>query len=304
MRIGVAATPEIAFAVLNNLLASHHEIALVISQPDRPSGRGRALKPTPVSLWAIENELPLHRPSSPHELKGIVDNLDLVLTIGYGVLLPASILSLPKFGFINLHFSLLPAYRGAAPAQRAIEAGESVTGVSVFALEPGMDTGPIYATASLLIKAHWRSKELLAELALLGPQAVSDAFSSIENNLKPTPQTGTPSMAPKITKEEAEIDWNQSSEMILRKIRAFYSSPMAWSTFRNQPIKLTSAKLYDAELAPSQLALLDGELVVGCGLGTALVLTSVIPAGKKEMSAADWLRGLRIEKGAYFGTSA
>lgn len=304
MRIGVAASPEIALVTLNNLLASHHETALVISQPDRLSGRGRTLMPTPVSQWAIENELPLHRPSSPHELKGVVDNLDLVLTVGYGVLLPASVLSLPKFGFINLHFSLLPAYRGAAPAQRAIEAGESVTGVSVFALEPGMDTGPIYATASLLIKAHWRSKELLSELALLGPKVVDDTLSSIENNLKPTPQTGTPSLATKITKKEAEIDWTQGSEMILRKIRAFYSSPIAWSTFRNHPIKLTSAGPYNAELAPSQLTLIDGELVVGCGLGTALVLTSVIPAGKKEMSGADWLRGLRIEKGAYFGTSA
>ena len=127
MRIGVAATPDVAIPTLNWLFESQHEIALVISQPDRPSGRGRELTPSPVTLWAQDRGIELLRPNSPSELIGAIESLDLVLTIGYGVLLPEAILSLPRYGFINLHFSLIPAYRGAAPAQRAIENGESVT---------------------------------------------------------------------------------------------------------------------------------------------------------------------------------
>lgn len=301
MRIGVAATPDVAIPTLNWLLSSEHEIALVISQPDRPAGRGRELKPSPVTLWAQDKGIELLRPHSSSELIGVIDNLDIVLTIGYGVLLPEPILALPRYGFINLHFSLLPAYRGAAPVQRAIENGESVTGVTVFSLDKGMDTGPIYTTTEQAIERDWRSLELLQALAELGPKAVNEALLAIEGGVKPHPQNGLGTLAPKISKEDARIDWSLSSELLSRKIRAFYPAPCAWSVWEENSFKITRAATHAADLAVGEIAVIDGEVLVGCGQATALCLTSVIPAGKKEMSAIEWARGARLMQGAHFG---
>jgi methionyl-tRNA formyltransferase len=155
VRIGVAATPDVAIPTLNWLLHSGHEVSVIITQPDRPAGRGRLLQQSVVADWAQDHQISVLKPEIPHELLGKIEHLDLVLTIGYGVLLPESILSLPKNGFLNLHFSLLPSYRGAAPAQRALHSGEEVTGVTVFQLDKGMDTGPIFAQES--IANYWDS---------------------------------------------------------------------------------------------------------------------------------------------------
>lgn len=301
MRIGVAATPDVAIPTLNWLFESQHEIALVILQPDRPSGRGRELTPSPVTLWAQDRGIELLRPNSPSELIGAIESLDLVLTIGYGVLLPEAILSLPRYGFINLHFSLLPAYRGAAPAQRAIENGESVTGVTVFALDKGMDTGPIYTTMAQSIHDDWRSLELLKALSELGPQAVEKSLLAIEAGIAPQPQNSLGSLAPKISKQDAGIDWNLSSEILSRKIRAFYPAPCSWCVWEENNFKITRAHVYTADIPAGEICLVDGDVVVGCGEGTALCLDSVIPAGKKEMAAIEWARGARLVQGAHFG---
>lgn len=301
MRIGVAATANVAIPTLNWLRDSEHELELVISQPDRPAGRGREVKASPISLWAIEQNISLLRAHSPHEFIGAIEDLDLVLTIGYGVLLPQAILDLPRHGFLNLHFSLLPAYRGAAPAQRAIENGEEITGVTVFALDKGMDTGPIYTTVELAIAQGWRSQELLPALAALGPEAVSAAFSAIENGDRPYAQTGSASLAPKIRKEDGEIDWKLDAEIVSRRIRAFYPAPGAWSTWGGDTFKVTRAHACEADLSVGEVRVIDGDVKVGCAKGTALTLVTLIPAGKKEMDARDWLRGLRISPGAHFG---
>lgn len=301
MRIGVAATPDVAIPTLNWLRESGHEIALIISQPDRPAGRGRELTPSPVTLWAQENGIELLRPHSPNELIGLIDNLDIVLTIGYGVLLPEAIISLPRYGFINLHFSLLPAYRGAAPVQRAIESGESVTGVTVFSLDKGMDTGPIYTRAELAIQEDWRSLELLQALAELGPHAVNEALIGIEAGVMPIPQNGLATLAPKIVKEDARLDWSLTSEKLSRKIRAFYPSPGAWSMWEVNNFKITRAHVYAADIPAGEIRVIDGDVVVGCGEATALCLDLVIPAGKKEMNASEWARGARLNQGAHFG---
>ena len=301
MRIAVAATPEVAIPTLNWLCESVHEIALVISQPDRPAGRGRKVKSSPVSEWALENSFPLLRPESPQELDGAINDLDLVLTIGYGQLLPERILKLPRHGFINLHFSLLPAYRGAAPAQRAIENGEVETGVTVFALDKGMDTGAIYSSARIQIQPTWRTGDLLPVLAGMGPSVVALAFAAIETGLAPVPQSGITSKAPKISKEEAKIDWNQNAEVILRRIRAFFPHPVAWSDFHGGVFKITAASLSDLTLASGEIQVIENEVVVGCAQGSAIVLNSVISAGKNEMAGMDWARGARISAGAHFG---
>ncbi|MEY4337965.1 MAG: hypothetical protein RL680_860 [Actinomycetota bacterium] len=296
MRLGVAATPEVALPTLNWLKTSGHTLVRVISQPDKPSGRGQEMNSSPVSQWAKTNSIELITPTAFSEIDGVLSDLDLLITIGYGRILPASTLSIPKFGCINLHFSLLPKYRGAAPVQRAIEAGETESGVSVFALDPGMDTGPIYTSITVPITATMRSYELLEKLSVVGVDAVRDALVAIESGAAPLAQADKPSMAPKIDREEAKLNWNSSAESLLNKIRAFYPQPQAWTVFRGQPLKISMAKIDASNLTlePGELGVIGSDCCIGTG-DNALVLERVTPAGKKEMSALDWSRGARFE---------
>ena len=301
MRIGVAATPDVAIPTLNWLLQSEHEIALIITQPDRPSGRGRLLQESIVGQWAQSQGIALIKPEKPQELIGKIEELDLVLTIGYGVLLPESILSLPRHGFLNLHFSLLPAYRGAAPAQRALHNGEIVTGVSVFQLDKGMDTGPIFTQESIAIDSAWRSFELLQHLSDLGPEVVRRAFEMIQDGKTPSGQIGTPSLAPKITKSEAKIDFTQDADHISNAIRAFTYEPGAWTVWKDEPFKICSTAFSDVKNGtPGEIFVIEKSVFVATG-SQALEILRVIPAGKKEMDAIDWARGARLNGGEIFG---
>ena len=301
MRIGVAATPDVAIPTLNWLLQSDHEIALIITQPDRPSGRGQILQQTTVAEWAHNHQIPVVKPESSQELVGKVEDLDLVLTIGYGVLIPESILLLPKKGFLNLHFSLLPAYRGAAPAQRALHNGEVVTGVTVFQLDKGMDTGPIFAQESIAIDPSWRSFELLNELANLGPDVVKRSFEMIESGKSSSEQAGNSTNAAKISKAEAKIDFTQDSTLIANAIRAFTYEPGAWTLWKGESFKICATGVSNTSSGtPGQILVIDKSVFVSTGSG-AIELLRVIPAGKKEMDAIDWARGARLTGGEIFG---
>ena len=301
MRIGVAATPAVAVPTLNWLLRSDHEIALIITQPDRPAGRGRMLQQTVVGEWASNHNIALLKPEHPDELIGKIEDLDLVLTIGYGVLLPESILALPKQGFLNLHFSLLPSYRGAAPAQRALLNGEAITGVTVFQLDKGMDTGPIFAQESITIDPSWRSFELLHHLANLGPGVVQRAFEMVENGKSAYAQDGASSLAPKISKAEAKIDFATSASAICNAVRAFTYEPGAWTLWKNEPFKICAVKTVESiHGAPGQIVVVDKSVFVSTGSG-AIELLRIIPAGKKEMDAIEWARGARLSGGEIFG---
>ena len=301
MLLGVAATPEVALPTLEWLLRSEHTLDLVITQPDKPSGRGRNMKQTAVADWATSKAIPIVKPSSSQELAGIVDHLDCIITIGYGVLLPQPILDLPKHGFLNLHFSLLPSYRGAAPAQRALQNGESVTGVSVFKLDKGMDTGPIYTQSSVAIDTSWRSYELLIALAQAGPSAVEAALSMIESGQSPMPQTGPSTLAPKISKQEAKLDFSQDSRTLVNSIRAFTYEPGAWCIWKGEPFKITSAlSQQNSSVGPGIINVEGQRIIVGAGNNSYIELLTVIPAGKKEMKASDWARGARLIGGESF----
>jgi methionyl-tRNA formyltransferase len=301
VRIGVAATPDVAIPTLNWLLQSDHEIALIITQPDRPSGRGQILQQTTVAEWAHNHQIPIVKPESSQELVGKVEDLDLVLTIGYGVLLPENILSLPKKGFLNLHFSLLPAYRGAAPAQRALHNGEVSTGVTVFQLDKGMDTGPIFAQKSITIDPSWRSFELLNELANLGPDVVKRSFEMIESGKSSSVQVGNSTNAPKISKAEAKIDFTRDSTLIANAIRAFTYEPGAWTLWKGESFKICATGVSNTSSGtPGQILVIDKSVFVSTGSG-AIELFRVIPAGKKEMDAIDWARGARLTGGEIFG---
>ena len=296
MRLGVAATPEVALPTLNWLQTSAHTLVRVISQPDKPSGRGQEMHSSPVSQWAKANSIDLINPATVAEIDKALSDLDLLITIGYGRILPAQTLSIPKHGCINLHFSLLPKFRGAAPVQRAIEAGERESGVTVFALDPGMDTGPIYKSITVPIEPTMRSYELLEKLSVIGVTALENALIAIESGVAPVPQTGQASIAAKITREEAALDWNASSRVLHNKIRAFYPQPQAWTNFRGQPLKISSAKIAvtDIKLEPGELKVAGNDCLIGTG-DACLVLEKLTPAGKKEMSALDWSRGVRFE---------
>ena len=301
MRIGVAATPDVAIPTLNWLLQSEHEIALVITQPDRPAGRGRILKQTVVADWANDHQILVVKPENPKDLIGKIEELDLVLTIGYGVLLPQNILDLPKNGFLNLHFSLLPAYRGAAPVQRALQNGETVTGVSVFQLDKGMDTGPVFVQQSSTIDPSWRSFELLQHLANLGPDVVNRTLRMIENGSTPSEQVGEASIAPKVDKDEAKIDFSKEATVISNSIRAFTYEPGAWTVWKGEPFKVCATAITEVHTGkPGEISVSDRSVIVGTGSGS-LELLRVTPSGKREMDAIDWARGAHLMGGEIFG---
>jgi len=301
VRIGVAATPDVAIPTMNWLLQSEHEVSLVITQPDRPAGRGRTLQQSVVAEWAQRHQKPIVKPETPQDLVGKIEELDLVLTIGYGVLLPENVLSLPKKGFLNLHFSLLPAYRGAAPAQRALHNGEIITGVTVFQLDKGMDTGPVFAQESLNIDPSWRSFELLSQLANLGPKVVMRSLEMIESGEGSSEQVGIPSNAPKISKTEAKIDFHQDSESISNAIRAFTYEPGAWTLWKGEPFKICATRISgQTSDTPGKISVIDKSVFVSTGSGSLEILR-VVPSGKKEMDAIEWVRGARLTGGEIFG---
>ena len=302
MRIGVAATPDVAIPTLDWLISSEHQVVLVITQPDKPAGRGRAVKQSVVGEWASSRGIPVVKPITSDDLIGSIEDLDCVVTIGYGVLLPQHILDLPKHGFINLHFSLLPAYRGAAPAQRALQNGETSTGVSVFQLEKGMDTGPIYSQRTVAIDPKWRTVELLQALAQEGSAAVRDALTMISIGESPSVQQGEASLAPKITKQDAFLTFSTDAKSLVNAIRAFTYEPGAWCSWKDEPFKITSAVVVENKEIPPAEIVFDGQKVfVGCAMSSCIELLMVVPAGKKEMSAADWARGARLQGGENFG---
>lgn len=299
MRLAIAASPEVAIPTLQAILASDHQLVRVISQPDRPAGRGKIMTPTPVSQWALENGISLARPEGIDQIKATVSDVDCVITIGYGVLLPEELLSIPPYGFLNLHFSLLPRWRGAAPVQRAIEAGDAVTGVTVFQLDAGMDTGPIFTVHRFALDDDISSDELFVELGELGVGAVIETLEKITQGVRPVAQKSDgATRAFKLTREEARIDWKKSDAEVSAKIRAFTSAPGAWTVFRDSTIKIAAPKISDRKLSPGEILFEAKKLYFGTG-GLALEIGLVTSAGKQQVDAISWANGARLTAGEF-----
>lgn len=290
MKLVVAATPEVAIPALQRLIPEHE--VTIITQPDRPAGRGKKLQPTPIS----QRYPTAIKPETEEEIGKALRGSDLLITIGYGRLLKESTLSIPKFGGINLHFSLLPKWRGAAPVQRAIEAGDKYSGVSVFQMDSGMDTGPIWLQRELEIPYGFTSNDLFNALSHLGSEILHETLHLITKGGTPTPQSGTPSVANKIQKSEGHINWNSDSASILRKIRAFSENPGVYSHIRGDQIKILKAREGVSHLPTGQL---NNKGEVGTKDGTVQLL-EVIPAGKRAMSISDWLNGFKLQPGESF----
>ena len=297
MKIAVAASPEVAIPTLEYLLVSQHDLSLIISRPDSQVGRGRELKPSPVSLWATANNIELYCPNKAADFDERLKSFDLVITIGYGLLMPDFLLRQPKYGFINLHFSLLPKLRGAGPAQRAIINGETKTGITVFQLDAGMDTGPIYFQSKHMINPNVTAGELLSELSLLGPKAIDETLKAIENGVAPTPQDDSQATnAAKLSKVEAQINWTDDAKNIVNKILGFAPNPGATAKFRGEVLRITKARLSEHSMPVGEISLSNGSVLVGTA-STAIELLEVTPAGKKPMAASAWANGARFTTG-------
>ncbi|MDF2145830.1 methionyl-tRNA formyltransferase [Knoellia sp. p5-6-4] len=313
MRLVFAGTPEVALPSLDALLDSRHEVVGVVTRPDARAGRGRSLVPSPVRQRAQEAGLEVLTPTKPSEpefqerLRELAP--DACPVVAYGALVPPSALEIPRHGWVNLHFSLLPAWRGAAPVQHAIMAGDEVTGASTFLLEKGLDSGPVFGVMTETIRPRDTAGELLGRLAEAGAGLLVATLDGIEDGtLVPRPQPGEGvSLAPKIEVDDARVRWSRPATAVDRLVRGCTPAPGAWTLFRGERLKLgpvaPAGGPHEADvpagLAPGELHVTKRAVAVGTASG-AVVLGEVRPHGKKAMPAADWARGVRIQTGERF----
>jgi methionyl-tRNA formyltransferase len=307
MRVVFAGTPEVALPSLRAVAASRHELVGVVTRPDAPAGRGRRLVASPVAQLAEEIGVPVLKPEHPRdpdfqqELRALAP--DVCPVVAYGALLPQSALDIPAHGWVNLHFSLLPAWRGAAPVQRALWAGDEVTGATTFRIVKALDAGPTFGVVTERVRPDDTSGDLLARLAEAGAPllvATLDGIETGEVEARPQPEEGV-SLAPKITVEEAEVVWTEPSWAVDRRIRACTPAPGAWTTLDGERVKLGPARPDDAvEAAPGEVVVSKNAVHVGTATH-AVRLGEVKAFGKKQMAAADWARGVRLPAGTRFG---
>jgi methionyl-tRNA formyltransferase len=304
VRIAVAATPHLAIPTLDWLLQSEHDLIRVFTTAPKPSGRGGRMTRSDVAQWCEERQITCIEISDDSDFTSLLEDLDCVVVIAFGMLLPQNLLEIPQYGFINLHFSALPRWRGAAPVQRAIENGDTHLGATVFALDEGMDTGPIYHIELFERDTEMRALEALVFLAGQGVALIAKTLKDIESSIAPTAQKiDGSSTARKLSKDEAIIDWDETVGIIQQKVLAFYPNPIARTIFRGDVLKITRARVaVDAShpLAPGEVATTKNSFFIGASDGSLEIL-SVIPQGKSEMGASDWARGVRVEPGERCG---
>ncbi|MDG4798490.1 methionyl-tRNA formyltransferase [Micromonospora sp. WMMD1082] len=307
MRVIFAGTPAVAVPALAAVADSRHDLVAVVTRPDAPAGRGRGLARSPVGAWADEHGVEVLTPARPREPE-FLDRLrelspDCVPVVAYGALVPPVALEIPRHGWVNLHFSLLPAWRGAAPVQHAVLHGDELTGASVFQLEEGLDTGPVYGTLTDEIRPADTSGDLLARLAHSGAGllvAVLDALADGTARAEPQPADGV-TLAPKLTVDDARVRWTDPAFAVDRRIRACTPAPGPWTTFRGERVKLgpvTPATDAPA-LKPGELLVTKAEVLAGTAT-TPVRLGEVRAAGKRAMPATDWARGVRVSAGEEF----
>jgi len=322
VRLVFAGTPDVAVPSLDALSSSSHEVVAVLTRPDAPAGRGRSLVSSPVKARALALGVEVLTPAGPGDPQFLARLRELAPDgcpmVAYGALIPSSALTVPAHGWINLHFSLLPAWRGAAPVQRAIMAGDEVTGATTFLVERGLDTGPTFGLMTEVIKADDTSGTLLVRLAQAGAGllvATLDALEAGDLHAVPQPAEGV-SLAPKISVQDARIRWRTSALAVDRHIRGCTPAPGAWTTFRGERLKIGPVTIApdasdasassNAPEAPDAPPIDAGEVAaskravrVGTASG-AVLLGTVQPQGKRPMAAADWARGLRLEAAERF----
>ncbi|HYN67510.1 MAG TPA: methionyl-tRNA formyltransferase [Ornithinibacter sp.] len=304
MRLVMAGTPDTSVPSLLALLASRHEVAAVVTRPDARAGRGRSLAASPVKEVALAHGIEVLTPPTPRDPDFLARLMELAPdccpVVAYGALVPRSALDVPAHGWVNLHFSLLPAWRGAAPVQRALMAGDDVTGATTFVLEEGLDTGPVLGTLTETVRADDTAGTLLDRLARAGAGLLVATIDGLaDGSLHPVPQPAEGvSLAPKLGTEEARVRWGLPAHVVDRHVRGCTPAPGAWTTFRDERVKVGPVRFTPdgVVLAPGELHVTKQAVLVGTA-STPVQLGEVRPHGKKPMAAADWARGVRIEPG-------
>jgi len=303
-------TPLFAVPTLNRLVEAGLSVDLVVTQPDRPRGRGLELAPSPVKARALELALPVVQPAAIKQNEDFRSQLatihpDAIIVVGYGRIIPQWMIDLPRLGNINLHASLLPKYRGAAPIQWAIARGETVTGVTTMRIDAGLDTGDILLQKSVPIASDDTAETLAPRLAALGADLMVETLHCLAaGTISPRPQDHTQStLAPILRKEDGRIDFQRTARETYNRLRGFQPWPGAFTTFRGKNLHLLSARPAEAALAPGELALLANQLIIGCGQETALELLELQLEGKKRMPAQDFIHGYRPGAGEKLGSN-
>jgi methionyl-tRNA formyltransferase len=309
MRLLFAGTPAVALPALETLLSSDHEVAAVLTRPDAPSGRGRHLEPSPVRQRAEAAAVPVLTPATvrgPEILDALRElAVDCAAVVAYGALLPAELLAVPRHGWVNLHFSLLPAWRGAAPVQHAVLHGDEITGATTFRITEGLDDGPVFGTLTEAIGPRDTSGDLLGRLAVAGAGLLLATLDGIaDGSLVPVPQPAEGvSRAPRLTVDDGRIRWEHPAAAVDRRARACTPAPGAWTTTPDGArLKLGPVLPRPAivDLAPAEIRVTRDDVLVGTGTH-AVQLGGVAPAGRRMMPAADWGRGARLGDGARLG---
>lgn len=297
LKIVFAGTPDFAAQHLDALIKSHHNVIAVYSQPDRPAGRGKKLKASEVKQLALTHDIPVYQPEnfkSDNAKQQLADlNADIMVVVAYGLLLPKAVLETPKLGCINVHGSILPRWRGAAPIQRAIWAGDAETGVTIMQMDEGLDTGDMISIATCPIEAADTSASLYSKLAELGPTALIDTLATIADGTA-TPEKQNDELAnyaKKLSKEEANIDWHMPAQQIERNIRAFNPWPICFTQMQGNTVKIYAAELVESAGNPGEVLAADKTGITVATTEGALKITQLQPQGKKPMSAQDFLNG-------------
>ena len=302
-----AGTPDFAATALNAIVTAGFNVPLVLTQPDRPSGRGLKLQPSAVKKAALTHGLPVMQPTTlkTAEIQAILENqqADVMVVAAYGLLLPQAVLNIPRYGCLNIHASLLPRWRGAAPIRRAIEAGDQETGVCIMQMDAGLDTGSVISRHKYTIKTDDTASEVHDALMQLGADAIVADLQQI-NQLQPIPQSETGvTYAHKLSKAEAQINWTRPAAEIVRKIRAFNPVPGAWAVWQDKPLKIRRAKVVSYTGIPGMvLHSNEHELIVACGKDS-ISIEEIQKAGSKAMSVTAFQAGNILQQGTLLASA-
>ena len=306
MKVVIASSSYVSKPLISLLSSSReHELIGLITNPDKATGRGMNIVPNELASWGMSNGINVLKPEGRDNLKDLIKmlNPEIVITIAYGQIIPEDFLHLPKYGWINVHFSSLPRWRGAAPVQWAILSADKETGVTIFQLDKGMDTGPVYLSESVSIERDETTEMLLTRLSNIGADLAIQSLSKIQTGIKPVAQFNSGvTLAPKITKNDGKINWHENTDEIFNRYRALAGNPGIWTLLGELRLKIDSLEISNRveKISPAEVLISDEHLLVGANNGVIEIKT-LTPAGRSQMSAAEFIRGLTNKSGLQLG---
>ena len=306
MKVVIASSSYVSKPLISLLSSSReHELIGLITNPDKATGRGMNIVPNELASWGMSNGINVLKPEGRDNLKDLIKTLnpEIVITIAYGQIIPEDFLNLPKYGWINVHFSSLPRWRGAAPVQWAILSADKETGVTIFHLDKGMDTGPVYLSESVSIERYETTEMLLTRLSNIGADLAIQSLSKIQTGIKPVAQSNSGvTLAPKITKNDGKINWHENTDEIFNRYRALAGNPGIWTLLGELRLKIDSLEISSRveKISPAEVLISDEHLLVGANNGVIEIKT-LTPAGRSQMSAAEFIRGLTNKSGLQLG---